>query len=79
MVRHVFGDGGAGADDAARAHVYRGHQGGVAADKRAFANNGAVFFMAIVIAGDGAGADVHIFANVGIAQVAEVPGLGAAA
>ena len=72
-------------DDAARRHVgaaadlHWRDQGAVGADERLRANHGAPLAVAIVVHGDRAGADVGGRADVGIAQIGQVVGLGAAA
>ena len=47
----------------------------VAADERAVADHRLVLVLAVVVARDGAGADVDVVADGGIAQVREVAGL----
>src|SRR5690606_2324084 len=55
----------------------RRHQRRVGADKGAIADESPEFVDAIVVAGDGAGADIDSTANTGIADVAEVIDLAA--
>src|SRR3990167_1439942 len=74
---HVPGDHRAGAHVGAVAQGKRRDQDAVAADEHALADGGAVLARAVVVAGDGAGADVAVPANVGVAQVAQVAGLDA--
>ena len=50
----------------------------VDADERAVADRRAVLARAVVVGGDGAGADVHALADLGVAEVAHVVLLGAA-
>ena len=63
--------------EGALADAHRRPHDGVRADEGARADAGAVLVHAVVVGGDGAGADVHPLAHVGIAQVAEVMALGA--
>ncbi len=74
---HVLGDGGPGPDVSPGPHGHRRHQGGVAADKGLFADNGRVFLLAVVVAGDGPGPDVGAGPHVRIPQVGEVACLDA--
>src|SRR5690606_39683572 len=72
--RHVLGAGGAGAGGGARAQVQRRHQRAVGADEHVLAHHRAVLVGAVVVAGDGAGADVGARTDLGVAQVAQVTG-----
>ena len=74
--RHVAGDDAAGGDDRAVADRDRRHQRRVRADKRALADNRAELVKAVVIAGDRAGADIGAGADVAVAEIGEVVGLG---
>ena len=56
--RHIFRDARARADVRTITQSERRNQGGIAADEDPFANLGAVFSEAVVIAGDAAGADI---------------------
>lgn len=47
----------------------RRDEGAVAADEGAFADHGLIFEIAVIIAGDGASADVRACANRGVAEV----------
>src|SRR5207247_8185021 len=67
--RDVLTDRRAAADVGTAPHGDRGHQLRVAPDEGAVFNHGPVLFLAVVIAGDGAGADVHIFADGGVAEI----------
>ena len=75
--RHVLGDDAARADDSAVADLHRRDQRGVRADERARADIGVVLVEAVVIAGDGARADIRARADARIADIGEVVGLGA--
>ena len=55
---NIFGDDRTGADVGAIADANRRDQGAIAADEDAAADRGRVLVHAVVIAGDGAGADV---------------------
>ena len=74
----VLRDRRAGADRGACADLHRRHQHRARADERARADLGAPLVHAVVVAGDGAGADVHLLADRRVAEVGEVVGLGAA-
>src|SRR5689334_19400702 len=67
----------AAADVRAFADRYRRHQLRVAADERAVLDRRLVLLLAVEIAGDGAGADIHLLADHGIPEVRQVAGLGA--
>src|SRR6185437_8332837 len=75
--RRIVRDHRAGADGGLRADRHRRHQGGVRADEGAVIDAGDELVHAVVVAGDGAGADVDAAADLGIAQVAEMVGLAA--
>ena len=75
--RDVFGDAGAGGDVGTVADGDGSDEGGVRADEGAVADGGEVFVDAVVVAGDGARADVDAGADDGVAEVGEVVGLGA--
>src|SRR5206468_3780507 len=55
------------------ADLYRCAQHRVAADKCLLADGGAVLLDPIVVDGDGARADIGLFAHKGVAHIAEVP------
>ena len=76
---NVFGDAGAGADVGSILNRDGRHQGGIAADENPFADDRTILVDAIVVAGDGAGADVGLLADFAIAEVGEVVGFGALA
>ena len=74
-----MGDHAAGRDDRAVADGDRRHQRRVGADERALADYRAEFVNAVVIAGDRAGADIGARADVAVADIGEVIGLGSGA
>src|SRR5262245_25778886 len=74
---HVAGDDAARADVGAIADLEGRHQRGVGADKGAGAHVGEVLLEAVVVAEDGAGADVGTLADPAVADVGEMIGLGA--
>ncbi len=76
-VGDVFGDAAAGGDVGAGADGDGGDEGGVGADEGAVADGGEVLVDAVVVAGDGACADVDAGADDGVAEVVQVVGLGA--
>ena len=78
-VRHVFGDDGAGAGGGLAADADGRDEHGVAANEGAVFDDGLVLVLAVVVAGDGTGADVHVRADFGVADVAEVAGTAAGA
>src|SRR5205823_776703 len=61
--RHVLADRSAAADVRALADRHRRHQLGVAADERAVLDDRPILLLAVVVARDGAGADVHLRAD----------------
>src|SRR6185369_4652384 len=77
--RRVLADRRAGADVGAARDAHRGDQRGVGADEAVVLDDGAALGGAVVVAGDGAGTDVHLGADVGIADVAEMVRLRAPA
>src|SRR5882757_9028599 len=77
IVGHVFRDHRARADIGAVADLYRRHQRGIGADEGAGADRGLVFGKAIIIASDGAGADVALGADMGVADIGEMIDLDA--
>src|SRR5262245_40114514 len=79
VLRHVLGDRAARADVGALAHGDRGHERGVAADEGPALDLRLVLVDAVVVAGDGAGADVDARPDRGVAEVAQVLGLRARA
>src|SRR5689334_6998069 len=79
VVGNVLGNTGSGADISALADLHWRYQGGVAADEGTVADHRGIFAKAVVITSDGAGAYIHPFAHLRIAQVAQVLRLGALA
>src|SRR3954447_696507 len=65
---HGLRDHRAGGDVRSGADFNGRDQSGIAADESSFADGGRVFLLSIVIAGDRAGADVDLRANLGIAE-----------
>lgn len=77
VIGDITCDGGAGGDSDAVAYRNRGHQLGIRADKDIVANNRFVFVRAIVVAGDGARADIDVITDLRIAQIGQMTRLGA--
>ena len=69
---HILGDGAAGGGVSPVAHRHRRHQVGVAADEAVVPDGGAVLVLPVVVAGDGAAAEVAVFAHVAVADVGQV-------
>ena len=76
--RHILGEGGAGRHGHPFAEADRCHQHRIRARFAAGSDHGAVLVDAVVVGGDRAGADVHLAAQIGIAQIAQVVGFHAA-
>ncbi len=76
---NVAHDGGAGGDVDVVADLDRRDQLRIAADHAAVADLGYVLVVAVVIHGDDAATDVGLAANDGVAEVAQMARLGAAA
>ena len=72
----ILGDHTAGADQRAVADLDRCDQGDVGTDESAFSDVGVVLGKTIVIAGDGAGADVGRRPDAGVADIGQVINLG---
>src|SRR5882672_1943773 len=70
--RRVLGDRRARADIGAARDAHRGDQGRIGADEAVVLDYRAVLGDAVVIAGDGAGADVDALAELRVANVAQV-------
>ena len=77
--RDVLGDDAARSDIGALADLDRRHQRRVRADKGAGADLGAMLVEAVIVAGDGAGADISARADAGVADISEMVNLGALA
>ena len=75
--RHVIRDDGAGAHERSVADGDRGHKEGVRADERALADHGPVLAVSVVVARDGAGADVDLRPDARVAEIGKVADLGA--
>ena len=69
---HVFGDGAAGGGVGSVADGDGGHEVGVAADEAVVANGRAELILAVIVAGDGAAAEVAVFAHIAVADVGQV-------
>src|ERR671935_125218 len=76
--RRVLVDGGAGADIRALRHAYRRNQRRVGADEAVVLDDRTVLRRPVVVAGDGAGADVDARAELGVADVRKMVRLGRA-
>jgi hypothetical protein len=70
--RHILGDGAACGGVSAVAYLDRGYKVGVAANEAVIADLGAELILAVVVAGDGAAAEVAVLAHVTIADVGQV-------
>ncbi len=66
--RDIFRDGRAGGDVRVIADAQRRDEDRIASDKYFVADGGRKFFEAVVVASDGAGADVGFGSNLGIAR-----------
>src|SRR2546429_693475 len=77
--RRVPGERGSGAGRRALAHTHGGNELGVRADEDVVLDDRAVLVRPVVVAGDRAGADIHVFSDLAVADVAEGVGLGAPA
>ena len=77
--RDVLGDDAARSDIGALADLDRRDERGVGADEGVGADLGAMLGEAVIVAGDGAGADVSARADAGIADIGEMVNLGALA
>ena len=77
--RNIICDCRARSHVSALSHAQRRNQGGITADERAFFDHGHVLACAVIIAGDGACADIDARTDLGVAKVSKVVGFGAAA
>ncbi len=73
---NILGHHGACASACPCADLHRRNQHGIAANKHIVPDFCGMFVFAIIITGDRPGADVDILADVGIANVGEMPHLG---
>ena len=69
---HILSDGAAGGGVGTVAHLDRGHKVGVAADEAVVPDGGAELVLAVVVAGDGAAAEVAVLAYIAVADVGQV-------
>ena len=69
---HVLGDGAAGGGVGTIAHLHGGHKVRVAADEAVIADRSAELILAVVVAGDGAAAEVAVLAHVAVADIGQV-------
>lgn len=75
VIGDIARNGGAGGDRDAVAYRDRGHQLSIRADKDIIANNRFMLVRTIVVAGDGARADIDVIANLRIAQIGQMTAL----
>src|SRR3546814_13193928 len=75
----VAGHRAAGADDRVAADPHRRDQRAVRSDEGVLADFGAIFEIAVIIAGDRARADIGPRTDADVAQIGQVVGLGALA
>src|SRR6266545_3941799 len=75
--RYVLPNGRAAADIGAAADSDGGDKLRIAPDERTILDHGLLLFLAVVIARDRAGADVHLLADGGVAEIRQMAGLGA--
>src|SRR6185437_10874431 len=73
--RYVMGQGAAGRHESAGSDRDRRHQNRVGADECPRADHRSVLMETVVIAGDGAGADIRPRAHVGIPDIGQMIGL----
>src|SRR6185312_12926895 len=74
MWRNIMRDAGSGRDIRALANLHRRNQSCVASYERAIFNDCFVFVLAIIVACDGAGANVNALTDFGVAEIGEVVG-----
>ena len=77
VCRNIFGDATGSRHVRAPADLYRRHQRRIAADEDAVSDYRAVLVHAVVIAGNGAGADVHAGPDFRVAEISQMLGLRA--
>src|ERR1700730_11545103 len=75
--RHIFGDAGGSGDIGAFSDADRGDQNAVAAYEYAVFDDGLVLVYAVIVAGNGTGADIDFFADFRVTQVTEMVGFRA--
>src|SRR5205814_7222316 len=73
---NVLRDARASGDVRAGADPHRSDQGGIAADEGTFFDDGGVLANAVIVAGDGSGAHIHVSANIRVTKVSKMIGLG---
>lgn len=78
ILRNVIGDTRRSADVGSLSNLDRRDQCSIAADKRSLFDDGPVLVDTVVVTGYGAGAHVHLCANLRITEIGEVIRLGAA-
>ncbi len=75
----IFSDRSGGGDIGAPPDAQGGDEDAVATDEDAVLDDGLVFAHTVVIASDGSGADVDLFADFAVSEIGEVVGFGALA
>src|SRR5699024_4842039 len=73
----VLGHGGAGGDEGSVLHLHRRDKVGVASDEHMAADGGAVLLEPVIVAGDGAAAEIAVLAHVAVSHIGQVGHLGA--
>ena len=69
---HILGNGASCGGVGTIAHLDRSHKVGVTADEAVIADLGAELILAVIVAGDGAAAEVAVFAHIAVADVGQV-------
>src|SRR5471032_3172823 len=72
VIGNVTSNRGTRSDSDIIAHGNRRNQLGIRTDKHVIADNRFVLVYAVVVAGNGTGADIHVVANICIAKVRQV-------
>src|SRR5260370_16763906 len=72
IVGHVLGDHRARTDIGAVADLHRRHQRRIGADEGALADDGPVLAETVIVAGDGAGAEIGIAPDIAIANIGKI-------
>src|SRR5690348_14106887 len=75
--RDIFGDGGGGGHVRTLSNTNRRNQNAVAAYEHAIFDNGLVLVHAVVVAGDGSGADIYFLTDFRVSKIGQMVGLGA--